>query len=94
MPRADRDRVEGRLRSVEEAIRSADQKRWSATNPEVRARAEDTATKFRAALDRAEAALAEARARGDQRAIDDAERSVESTRALLAAVEGTVSEFS
>ena len=94
VPRADRDRVEGRLRSVEEAIRSADQKRWSTTNPEVRARAEDTATKFRAALDRAEAALAEARARGDQRAIDDAERSVESTRALLVAVEGTVSEFS
>lgn len=94
VPRADRDRVEGRLRGVEEAIRRADQQRWTATNPEVRARAEDTATKFRAALDRAEAALADARARGDQRAIDDAERSVESTRALLAAVEGTVSEFS
>lgn len=94
VPRGDRDRIDARLRAVEEAIRRADQQRWSSTNPEVRARAEDTATKFRAALDRAEAALAEARARGDQRAIDDAERSVESTRALLAAVEGTVSEFS
>jgi len=94
VPRGDRDRVEGRLRAVEEAIRRADQQRWSATNPEVRARAEDTAAKFRAALDRAEAALADARVRGDQRSIDDAERSVESTRALLAAVEGTVSEFS
>ena len=94
VPRGDRDRVDGRLKAVEEAIRRADQQRWSSTNPEVRARAEDTATKFRAALDRAEAALADARARGDQRAIDDAERSVESTRALLAAVEGTVSEFS
>ena len=94
VPRADRDRVEGRLRAVEEAIRKADQQRWSSTNPEVRARAEDTATKFRAALDRAEAALVDARARGDQRAVDDAERTVNSTRALLAAVEGTVSEFS
>ncbi|MGI9196643.1 MAG: DUF349 domain-containing protein [Candidatus Nanopelagicales bacterium] len=94
VPRGERDRVEGRLRAVEEAIRKADQQRWKATNPEVRARAEDTAAKFRTALERSEAALTAARATGDPRAVAEAERSVESTRALLAAVEGTVSEFS
>ena len=94
VPRADKERVEGRLRAVEEAVRRAEQQRWSATNPEVRARAEDTAAKFRLSLEKSEAALAEARARGDERAVAEAQRSIESTRALLAAVEGTVSEFS
>ena len=94
VPRADKDRIEGRMRAVEEAVRKADQQRWSATNPEVRARAEDTAAKFRASLEKSEAALAAAQARGDAKAAADAERSIESTRALLAAVEGTVSEFS
>ena len=94
VPRSDKERVEGRLRAVEEAVRRAEQQRWSATNPEVRARAEDTAEKFRLALAKSEAALAAARDKGDLRAVAEAERSIESTRALLAAVEGTVSEFS
>lgn len=94
VPRADRDRVEGRLRAVEERIRKLDQDRWRATNPEARARAEDTAGKFRAALAKSEKALAEAQARGDQKATAEAQRTVESTRALLAAAEGAASEFS
>jgi len=93
VPRNDKDRIERRLRAVEDAVRQADDKRWSATDPARRARAEDTAEKFRASLAKAEAALAAARASGDARAIAKAESTVDSTRALLAAVEGTVSEF-
>ena len=94
VPRGDKERIEGRLQAVEETVRKADQRKWSSTNPEVRARAEDTASKFRVALDRAEVALEQARVSGNPKAIADAESSVASTRALLAAVEGTVSEFS
>lgn len=94
VPRADKARVDKRLRAVEEAIRSADQKRWTATDPERLARASDTAEKFRASLTKAEKALADAVASGNSRAIAKAEASVESTRALLAAVEGTMSDFS
>jgi hypothetical protein len=94
VPRADKERIERRLRAVEDAVRQADERRWAATDPARRARAEDTAERFRAALTRAEQELEEARTAGDSRRIADAEASVASTRALLAAVEGTVSEFS
>jgi hypothetical protein len=93
VPRTDKARVEKRLRAVEESVRSADQKRWVATDPERLARASDTAEKFRASLDKAEKALAEAVASGNARAVAKAEDTVASTRALLAAVEGTMSDF-
>jgi hypothetical protein len=93
VPRSDKERIERRLRAVEDAVRKADEKRWTATDPARRARAEDTAERFRSALARAEADLATAQASGDPARVAAAQASVDSTRALLAAVEGTVSEF-
>ena len=93
VPRGDKDRIERRLRAVEDAVRQADERRWTATDPARRARAEDTAERFRSALARAEQDLASAQASGDTKRIASAQASVDSTRALLAAVEGTVSEF-
>lgn len=94
VPRQDKERIERRLRAVEDAVRQADERRWQATDPARKARAEDTAERFRSALDRAERDLEAAQASGDPRRIQAAQASVESTRSLLAAVEGTVSEFS
>jgi hypothetical protein len=93
VPRADKERIERRLKAVEDAVRQADDRRWAATDPARRARAEDTAEKFRASLAKAEQALESARQKGDPRAIAKAEQATESTRALLAAVEGTMSDF-
>ncbi|MFZ9986879.1 MAG: DUF349 domain-containing protein, partial [Candidatus Nanopelagicales bacterium] len=93
VPRADKERIERRLKAVEDAVRQADDRRWTATDPARRARAEDTAEKFRASLAKAEQALESARQKGDPRAIAKAEQATESTRALLAAVEGTMSDF-
>jgi len=93
VPRADKERIERRLKAVEDAVRQADDRRWAATDPARLARAEDTAAKFRASLAKAEDALAAARDKGDARAIAKAEQTVASTRALLEAVEGTMSEF-
>jgi hypothetical protein len=93
VPRSDKERIERRLRVVEDAVRQADERRWAASDPARRARAEDTAERFRTALARAEQDLASAQASGDPQRIASAQASVDSTRALLAAVEGTVSEF-
>ena len=93
VPRADRERIEGRLRKVEETVRSADQKRWGGSSPEVRARAEDTAAKFRAAVERAQGEVEAARERGDYVAMAKAEQSLESTRALLDAAEGALQDL-
>lgn len=94
VPRAERDRVEGRLKKVEDALRDADQKRWGSANPEVRARAEETAAKFRAAMERAQGEVDSARERGDYVAVAKAEQSLESARALFEAAQGTLSDLS
>lgn len=94
VPRDDKDKVEARLRKVEQAIRSLEQDEWKRSNPETRARASETAAKFAEGVARAERERDEALARGDVEAATAAEEKVTSTRALLAAVEGTLSELS
>ena len=42
--------LESRLRAVENAIKAAEDERWRRTNPEARARAEDTAAKLEAQI--------------------------------------------
>lgn len=94
VPRNDKDKIEGRLRKVEQAIRSMEQDEWKRSNPETRARASDTAEKFAEAVAKAERERDAAVSRGDTAAAAKAEEKVASTRALLAAVEGALNEFS
>lgn len=94
VPRNDKDRIEGRLRKVEQAVRSHEQDEWKRSNPETRARASDTAAKFAEAVAKAEREKEQALARGDQAAAAKADEKIASTRALLAAAEGALSELS
>ena len=87
VPRAERSRLEGRLRKVEDAVRKAESQAWQRHDPEKQARAESTANAFTDALARQEAELAEAQAKGDAAAIRRLEQTVESTRALLEAAQ-------
>ncbi|MEY2634495.1 MAG: hypothetical protein RIS75_435 [Actinomycetota bacterium] len=63
VPRGDIDRVEGRLRAVEEAIREAEQEEWRRSDPSRKAFAASTASRFQDAADKLEAEVAEARAK-------------------------------
>lgn len=94
VPRTDRDRVEGRLRKVEQAIRSHEQQEWQRSNPETRARASDTAAMFAEAIAKAERERDRALAQGDAQGAAKAQERIDSTRELLAAAEGALSEFS
>lgn len=94
VPRAQRDRLEGRLKRVEEALRKAEAETWKRSNPEARARAESTATAFAEGLARMRVKLADAQARGDQQAVIRLETSIEQTESLLRAAEAAASEFS
>lgn len=85
LPRAERTRLEGRLKKVEDAVRKAESSAWERDDPEKRARAESTANAFTEALARQEAELAQAQARGDERAVQRLQDSIDSTRALLEA---------
>jgi len=83
VPRADIQRVEGRLRAVENAIRDAEQKQWARTNPETRARAEGAAAQLEQAIAVLEADLEKAKAANDQRRIAEAQAALDARRAWL-----------
>ncbi|MGN8245494.1 DUF349 domain-containing protein [Cellulomonas soli] len=87
VPRGDVQRVEGRLRAVETAVRDADQAQWRRTNPETRARAEGAAAQLEQAIAGLEADLAAAEAKGDARKIADARAALEARRAWLEQVQ-------
>ena len=87
VPRADKERVEGRLRRVEQAVRDLEQEEWRRTDPGRKAFASDTAATFRAGVERAERELEAARAKGDAKAVADAEARLTSARMLLEAAQ-------
>ena len=87
MPRADKEKVEGRLRKVESAVRELEQEEWRKSDPARKAFANDTASTFRAGVDRAEKELADARAKGEAQKISELEARLASAKALLEAAQ-------
>lgn len=87
VPRADKDKIEGRLRKVESAVRDLEQEEWRKSDPARKAFANDTASTFRAGVDRAEKELAAARLKGDAKQISDLEARLASAKMLLEAAE-------
>ena len=87
VPRADIQRVEGRLRTVEQAVRDAEQNQWQRSNPETRARAEGAAAQLLAAISGLEDDLAAAQAVGDARKIAEAQSALDARRAWLEQVQ-------
>jgi hypothetical protein len=92
VPRGDVQRVEGRLRAVEQAVRDADQAQWRRTNPETRARAEGAAAQLYAAITALEADLDAAKATGDARKVAEAQAALDARRAWLEQVERAAQE--
>src|SRR5690606_32592264 len=87
VPRADVQRVEARLRAVEQAVRDADQAKWQRTNPETRARAEGALAQLTAAIAGLEADLEAAKAKGDARKVAEAQAALDARKAWLEQVE-------
>ena len=84
VPRNDRDRVEGRLKKVETAVRAAEQEVWRRSNPEARARAESASSQLRRSIEQLEARAAQARAAGREREAAEAEAAAATRRTWLA----------
>ncbi|GAA2445087.1 DUF349 domain-containing protein [Actinomadura vinacea] len=94
VPRDQRDRLEGRLRKIEETVRGAEDKEWRRTNPEARARAEATVVQLRGLIEKLERDLEKARDSGRDKAVKDAEEALTARRAWLEEAERTLAEFS
>jgi hypothetical protein len=94
VPRDSRERLEGRLRKVEEAVRGAEESEWRRTNPEARARAEATVSQLRSSIEQLEKRLEKARNAGRDKDVKDTEEALTARRAWLAEAEHTLSELS
>jgi hypothetical protein len=93
VPREAMRPMDNRLRAVETAIRNAEEERWRRTNPEARARAEDTAAKLEAQIAQLEERAAKAAARGDTRAAQEASESASTYRQWLTQAQQAADEF-
>lgn len=94
VPREAMRPLDNRLRSLENAIRDAEEDRWRRTNPEARARAEDTAAKLQSQIESLEERAAKAEGRGDAKAAREARDSAETYRQWLAQAQQAAEEFS
>lgn len=93
VPRAQVKEFEGRIRAVENAIRDADQREWSRTDPEKSARADDMISKLEAAIAEAEAKLEKAKTAGDDKRVRELSENLESRRSFLEIARKTASDF-
>lgn len=92
-----RDRVkelEGRMRAVENAIRSAEDEQWRRSDPEKSARANDMVTKLEDAIAKVEQDLEKARAAGNEKKVRELEDNLESRRSFLEMARRASADFS
>lgn len=94
VPRADLNRVEGRLRAVEQAVRDADQERWRRSNPEARARAEDVVNQLETTIAGLRSKLETARAKGDERRITEHQQAIAAREEWLEQARKALQEYS
>lgn len=94
VPRDHRDRVEGRLRRVEDAVREVEESAWKRTNPEAAARAAATVAQLQQSIAKLARQAEQARARGDVRKAAEAEESAAVRQTWLVEAEKTLHEFS
>jgi hypothetical protein len=93
VPRADLDRVEKRIRAVENAVRDADSGRWRATNPEVAARARSLVDQLEASVAALETELAGAESSGAAAAAQTTRTRLDAQREWLDQARAGLDEF-
>ena len=93
MPRADLGRVEARLRAVEQAVRDAEEERWTRSNPQARARAQDAVDQLEGTIATLRTRLETARAGGSERAVREAEQALQAREEWLEQARKALADF-
>jgi hypothetical protein len=93
VPRADMERTEKGMRRIEQAVRDAEERRWSKSNPEAAARAQSMADQLESAMQRLRDDLTKAQASGDVQRVRRAQEALDAREALLAQARRGLDEF-
>jgi hypothetical protein len=94
VPRDRMKELEGRIRKVEQAIRSVDEEHWRRSDPEKSRRADDMVSKLEAAIAKVESELEAARAAGTERKVKELEENLTSRQSFLEMAKKASDEFS
>ncbi|GAB3589036.1 DUF349 domain-containing protein [Angustibacter peucedani] len=93
VPRGDLDRVERRMRAVEQAVRADEDARWRNTNPEARARAQSAVDQLETAIADLEADLKKATDQGKAKRVAEAEAALAARREWLEQARRALADF-
>ena len=93
VPRKDKEKIESRLKAIEEAIRSAEKNELNRTDPAKSARAQSTMELLEAKLAKTEKERDAAIAKGDTKKAESLSSTIESQKMLLEATKVTLADF-
>ncbi len=94
--RVPRDSIRGldnRLRALEAAVRRAEEDEWKRTDPEARARAEDTVSMLSAEIAKLQEKIKKATARGDKQTVKKSEEAISTYQTWLEQAKTTLADF-
>ncbi|GAA4353961.1 DUF349 domain-containing protein [Angustibacter luteus] len=93
VPRGDMDRIERRMRAVEQAVRSAEDDRWKNTNPEARARAQSAVDQLEVVISDLHEQIAKAQTAGKAAKVAELQASLEAREQWLEQARGALADF-
>lgn len=93
VPREQVRSLDGRVKALEAAVRSAEEDEWRRTDPEAKARAEETVAMLSAEIEKLTAKIEKANTRGDKAAAAKAQDSIDTYSAWLAQAKETLADF-
>jgi hypothetical protein len=93
VPREQIRSLDARVKALENAIRTAEEDEWRRTDPEAKARAEETVAMLSAEIDKLTEKVAKATARGDVKAAAKAQESIDTYASWLAQARETLADF-
>lgn len=85
--------LDNRVRAIEKAIKDAEQAEWKRTDPEARQRAEETVGMLSAEIEKLQAKIEKANARGDANAAKKAQDSIDTYTVWLDQAKATLADF-
>lgn len=94
VPRHRMKELEGRIKAVEQAIRSVEDDQWRRSDPEKSARAGGMVAQLEAGIEKIEGDLAKAQAAGDARKVAKLENELENRRSFLEMARKVANDYS
>ena len=93
VPRGDKEKIDRRMRAVEDAVRQVEQELWHRSKPEVKDRATGLISSFAASIEKLDAQIASAKAAGKDSDVKKLEASRAQAVALLEAAQASAADL-